>query len=59
MRKRRGIYRVLVKNQRKRDHLEDLGVDGRMVIKCILRKSVGKACTELIGLRIGTSGVLL
>jgi len=26
---RRGVYRVLVENPRKRDHLGDLGVNGR------------------------------
>jgi hypothetical protein len=25
-------------NLRKRDHLEDLGVDGRIILRCIIRK---------------------
>jgi hypothetical protein len=37
MEKRKGPYRVLVGNMRERDHLEDLGVDGRIISKWILR----------------------
>jgi hypothetical protein len=32
-----------------RDHLGDLGVDGRFLLKCILRTTVlGRVCTGLI-----------
>jgi len=34
--------------------LENLGVDERVILKCVWRKSVGMARTGLIGLRIGT-----
>jgi len=30
---RRAVYRVLVGNLRKRDHLEDHGVDGRIILR--------------------------
>jgi hypothetical protein len=28
---------------RERDHLENLGIGGRIILECILNKSVGKA----------------
>ena len=34
----RGAYRVLVWGLREGDHLEDLGVDERMIFKCIFKK---------------------
>ena len=37
MGERRGVYRVSVRNLRERDHLEDPGVDGR-ILKWIFRK---------------------
>jgi len=39
-----------------RDHLEDPGVDGRIILIWIFRKWVGGAWTGLIWLRIGTFG---
>jgi hypothetical protein len=38
MRERRCAYRVLVENLRVRDHLEDPGVDGMIILK---RQEVG------------------
>jgi len=32
-----------------RNYLEDLGVDGRIILNCILMKSVGKVWTGLNG----------
>jgi hypothetical protein len=34
----RGVYRMLVGRTEKRDHLEDLGVDVRKILKRILKK---------------------
>jgi len=34
----RGVYRVLWGNPRERDHLEDPGADGRIILKWIFRK---------------------
>jgi len=45
-------------NPRKREHLKDPGVDGRIILGWIFRKRVG-AWTGLIWLRRGTGGGLL
>jgi hypothetical protein len=42
-----------------RDQFEDLGVDGRNVLKQTLNTKDGMACTALMWLSIGTGGGLL
>jgi hypothetical protein len=37
MGEKRGVYRVLVRKPEERDHLEDPGVDGR-ILRCVFRK---------------------
>jgi hypothetical protein len=50
----RSVYRIYL---RERDHLEDLGVYGRTILKCISIQDVGwGAWTGFISLRIGTGG---
>jgi hypothetical protein len=34
----KNVYRILVGNSEGREHLEDLGIDWKMILKCILMK---------------------
>jgi hypothetical protein len=38
MGERRGVHKVLVGKSEERDHLEDSGVDGRIILRWIFRK---------------------
>jgi hypothetical protein len=46
-------------NLRERNHLEDLVVDGGIILKCIFKKWNGGVWTGLIWLKIGTGDGLL
>jgi hypothetical protein len=60
MGERRGTYRALVGKPEGRNHLEDPGVDGRIILKWTFeRLGGGGAQTGLIWLRVGTGGGLL
>jgi len=47
-----------LENLKGRNHLEDLGIDGKIILEWMLGKW-GKAWIECIWLRIGTGGGLL
>jgi hypothetical protein len=44
---------------RERDHLDDPGVNERIILKCFFKKWDGEASTGLIWLGIGTGGRLV
>jgi hypothetical protein len=46
-------------NLSEKDHLEDPGLDGRIILRYIFRKWDGGAWTGLIWLRIGMGGGFL
>jgi hypothetical protein len=41
MGERRGAYRVLVGRPEGKNHLEDLDIDGRIILKCMFRSEMG------------------
>jgi hypothetical protein len=53
---RKDAYRGWCGNLKERDGLEDLGIDGTIILKCILKKWNWKAWTGFVWLRIGTGG---
>jgi hypothetical protein len=46
-------------NLKGRYHLEDLGVDGRIILKLILKKGSGAVYTKFTQISIGSSGEFL
>jgi len=54
MRERRGVYRFRWGNLRERDHVEDGGADGKIILRWIFRKWYGGSWTGFILLRIST-----
>jgi hypothetical protein len=56
---RRGAYTVLVGRSEGKRPLQNLGVDGCVILKWILKKWNGEAWTGFFWLRIGKGGGIL
>ena len=56
MGERKGAYRVLGGNLREREHFEDTGVDGKIILRWNFRTWNVGAWTGLIWLRTRTGG---
>jgi hypothetical protein len=56
MRERRDACSILMGYLRERDHLEDSGVDGRILLKWFFKIGGGEGWIEFFCLRIGTGG---
>ena len=56
MGKRRGVCRVLMGNEREREHLEDTGEDGRIILRWNFRKWDVGVWTGSRCLGLGTGG---
>jgi hypothetical protein len=54
-----NAYNVFVGKSEGKNHSEDLGEDGRIILEWILGEWGGRVWTGYIWLRIGTSGVHL
>jgi hypothetical protein len=52
-----GVYRLLMEgNLGERDHLKDLGIDGTIIFKWILKVRDGRACAGLIWFGVRACG---
>jgi hypothetical protein len=54
----RNAYRILVANMKGRDHSEDVGVDGRIILIWVLEEE-DEILTGFMQLKIGSSGSFL
>ena len=53
---RRGVYKVLMGKTEGKSHLEDLGIDGRIILRLIFQKWNVGVWTGSSWLRLGTGG---
>ena len=49
-------YNFWYRELKERDHSEDAGVDGKIILRCIFKKWDGGPWTGLTWLRLGTGG---
>jgi len=56
MGERRGVHRILVGKPEGKSHLEDPGIEGRIILSWIFRKWNVRAWVGFIWFKVGTSG---
>jgi len=52
-------YKTFIRNPKGKDQFEDLSIDGKKILKCILEKQGVKMWTRVYWLRMGSNGRLL
>jgi hypothetical protein len=58
-RRDKNVYEILIGKLEWRNHLEDLGVDEKVLLESVIEKQGGKVWTGCIWFMTGTSGGLL